>query len=277
MFELWMVMLAQSATPAQTATPAQDPIVVSGEREERVNGEVVEAPYSETARVPVGSRIPRRREARPYSTVTSDGGLAGLLSAPGNNYDATGGSGGTPLRVRNRVVRECVAGDRRVSEATACVLLRVRQSIDAQNYTAAAAALEPLLRSGTLSAIDRYYVASFNYQLAEASDDDARREAALTAMLESGRMPDQDRPNAMRMLARLAAQRGDNAGAIARLERLVVDNPMDARNHADLAWLYVRTGRDSEAVPRMETAVRLARQSGTPVPQAWLAFLSADP
>jgi|GEM_PF-3248489 len=279
MVELFVLLAAQAAAQAAppAAAPPQGTIVVTGEREERVNGERVEEPYTETERVPLGSRIPRRREARPFGTVASESGLAGMISGPGINYDATGGSGGTPLRVRNRVVRECRAGHAQVTERTACILYRVRQSIDGGDHAAAAAALDPLLRTATLSSIDRYYAASYSYQLAQAMDDDSRREAALTAMLESGRMPQQDRPNAMRMLARIAAQRGDSAGAIARLERLVADNPADPRNHADLAWLYVRAGRDGEAVPRMQTAVRLARQSGQEVPPAWLAFLSADP
>jgi tetratricopeptide (TPR) repeat protein len=273
-----LLLLAQSGQAAPAApAPAQPPIVVTGEREERVDGERVEEPYTETERVPLGSRIPRRRDARPYSTVASESGLAGMISGPGINYDATGGSGGTALRVRNRVVRECVAGDRQVSERTACILYRVRQSIDGQDYAAAAALLEPLLASGTLSGIDRYYAASFSYQLAQATDDDARRESALTAMLESGRMPAADRPNATRMLARLAVERGDNATAIARLERLVAERPDEPRNHADLAWLYARSGRDGEALPRMTMAVQLARRAGAEVPQAWIDFLDADP
>jgi tetratricopeptide (TPR) repeat protein len=274
---LFLLVGQSTASADQPPAAAQGPIVVSGEREERRDGERIEEPYTETERVPLGSRIPRRRDARAFSTVASESGLAGMISGPGINYDATGGSGGTPLRVRNRVVRECVAGSRQVSERTACILYRVRQAIEAQDHAGAAALLEPLLRSGTLSSIDRYYAASFSYQLAQVTDDDARRESALTAMIESGRIPAADRPNATRMLARLAAQRGDNGAAIARIERLVAEMPDDPRNHADLAWLYARSGRDGEALPRMMTAVQLARRAGSPVPQAWLDFIGADP
>ena len=264
-------LLASAQEPQRTEPAPEEPIVVTGGRpgENRP-----EPPYPETERTPVGSRITRRNERRTFRTVASDQGLAGLISAPGLDFD---GAGGATPRFRNRVVTECVAGNSQVSERTACALFRVRQAIERQNYAAAAETLEPLLRSGTLSGIDRYYVASFNYQLAQATDDDSRREAALTAMIESGRMPPADRTTAIRMLARLAAERGDSASAIARLERLVADNPAEPRNHADLAWLYVRAGRDGEAVPRMQTAVRLARESGQPVPPAWLAFLTADP
>lgn len=271
-----LLLLVQSAEPTRPAgEAAQGPIVVTGEREQPT-GERVEEPYPETERVPLGSRIPRRMDRR-FGTVATDTGLAGMISGPGVNYDATGGSGGTPLRVRNRRVLECVAGHPQVTERTACVLFRVNRAIEAQNYAEAQTLIEPLLRTQTLSAIDRYYTARYNYQLAQATDDDPRRESALNAMLATGRMPAADRPNAERMLARIAAQRGDMAGAIARLERLIAATPADPRNHADLAWLYARSGRDGEALPRMRTAVQLARQSGTTVPQAWIDFLNADP
>lgn len=268
---LLLLLIVQTDPPAEPAEPG--PIVVTGERE-RQDGEAIEEPYPEVERVPVGSRIARRQEQRPFRTIATESGVAGLISAPGLDFDASGGHLG---RVRNRVVRECVADHSQVSERTACVLFRVRQALERRDHEAAVAALEPLLRAQTLSAIDRFYAASFSYQLAQATDDDARRESALTMMLESGRMPAADRPNAMRMLARLAAQRGDDGAAIARIERLVAEMPDEPRNHADLAWLYARSGRDAEALPRMQTAVRLARESGVEVPENWIRFIAGDP
>lgn len=269
-----LLLLAQSPAPApQAETRSQPPIVVTG-MPERVDDRAVEQPYSETERVPLGSRIARRVDARPFNTVASETGLAGLTPGPENNFDATGAA--TP-RFAGRPVIECRAGHRQVTERTACILFRVRRAIERQEYQVAAAAIEPLLANRSLSGIDRYYVASFNLQLAEATDDDVRREAALTAMVENGRMPAADRTTAIRILAQMAARRGDNAAAAARLERLVAEMPDEPRNHADLAWLYARSGREAEALPRMAQAVDLARRSGTPVPQAWIDFLNADP
>lgn len=269
---------AHAAQPASTATqPASGPIVVTGERVPpggSPNTSHVEDPYPETERVPLGSRIPRRSERRPFNTIATDSGVAGLIAAPGLNFDAAGGAF---QNVRNRRVTQCVARNAQVSEATACALFRVRRHIEAGELNQAAALLDPLLARRTLSAIDRFYVASYSYQLGEAANDNARRESALTAMIESGRMAPADRNAAMRVLARLSAQRGDDGTAIARLERLIAEMPDDPRNHADLAWLYARTGRDREALPRMARAVELARQSGRAVPQAWLDFLNADP
>jgi hypothetical protein len=271
-------MSAPLQEPPAAAPPARrgdEPIVVDGERIDP--REPVEEPYSETERVPLGSRIPRRVDRRPYNTVASDSGLAGMISGPGINYDATGGSGGTPLRVRNRQVRECRAANERVSEATACILFRVQQHIDRREFAEAGAKIDELLGRRTLPGVERYYAATYSYRLAQAADDDARRESALTTMLAGDRMPAADRPGALRTLALLAARRGDDAAAAARLEQAIALAPQDPRNHADLAWIYARLGRDSDALPRMRTAVQLARQTGADVPQTWLEFLAGDP
>jgi hypothetical protein len=273
---LSLLLLAMQAAPAPA--PAQDaatrnPIVVNG-IPQRVGGRRVEQPYTEGEHVMLGSRVPRRRDARGFRTVATDSGLAGLMQGHLQGFDGTGGSA---PRMANRPVIECVAGHPQVLERNACILFRVRQAIGRQDHGGAAAAIAPLLRSRTLSGIERYYVASINLELAEAMDDDERREAAVALMVESGRMPAADRPNAMRILARLAARRGDNEAALARLERLVAELPDEPRNHADLAWLLSRSGRDVEAVPRMMHALELARRTGGTVPQAWTDFLNADP
>ena len=279
LLELSTLLLATGGAAQQPAarTPTQtEPIVVTGERAPDPR-EPVEEPYSETERVPLGSRIPRRRDRRPFNTIASETGLPGLIPGPGINYDATGGSGGTALRVRNRQVRECVADDERVSEATACILYRVRQHIERREFAEAAAKIDELLARRTLPGIERYYAASYSYRLAQAADDDARRESALATMLASERMPAADRPGAIRMLALLAARRGDEAAAITRLEQLVALAPEEPRNHADLAWILARAGRDGDALPRMQTAVRLAREAGAEVPQTWLQFTAGEP
>lgn len=270
------LLAAQASAPA--AAPAEpprsgEPIIVNG-LPQRVGDRRVEAPYTETDHVTLGSRIARRSDGRRFRTVATETGLAGLLAGNQLNFDGTGGA--TP-RMANRQVTECVADHPQVTERTACILFRARQAIGRQDHEAAAAAIAPMLRARTLSGIERYYVANINLELAEATDDDARREAAVAMMVASGRMPTADRPNAMRILAQLATRRGDNGAAIARLERLVAELPDEPRNHADLAWLYSRSGRDAEALPRMMHAVELARRTGGTVPQAWIDFLNAEP
>ena len=270
---LILISLQASAPAAAPAEPERAPIVVDG-LPGRVGDRAVEQPYTEGEHVGLGSRIPRRRDERRFRTVATETGLAGLLQGNALNFDGTGGE---TARMANRPVTECVAGHPQVSERTACLLFRVRQAISRQEHDAAAALIVPLLTNRTLSGIERYYVSVINLELAEATEDDARREAAIAMMVESGRMPAADRPNALRILARLAARRGDNQGAIARLERLVADMPDEPRNHADLAWLYARGGRASDARPRMMQAVALARSSGADVPQAWLDFVAGAP
>jgi hypothetical protein len=268
-----LLLAAQTAAPEPAPPPPAAPIVVNG-LPERVGGRRVEQPYSEGQHVMLGSRVPRSRDSRQFRTVASDTGLAGLIAGHQLNFDGTGGE--SP-RFAGRPVTECVAGHPQVPERTACILFRVRQAIGRQELDAAAEAIVPLLRSRTLSGIERYYVATVNLELADAAGDPVRREAAVAMMVESGRLPASDRPTAMRMLAQLAARRGDNAAALARIERLVAEMPGEPRNHADLAWLYSRTGRDTEAVGSMTRAVELARRTGAAVPQTWIDFLRADP
>ncbi|HEX8193148.1 MAG TPA: bacterial transcriptional activator domain-containing protein [Allosphingosinicella sp.] len=275
MFELSLLILAvQTAAPEPApAERAAPPITVNG-LPERVGDRRVEQPYTEGEHVTLGSRIPRRRDERQFRTVATDTGLAGLLQGHQLNFDGTGGA--TP-RFSGRVVTECVTDHPQVPERTACMLFRARQAIGRQEPQAAAQAIAPLLSARTLSGIERYYVGAINLELADATNDAVRREAAITMMVESGRMPTADRPNAMRILAQLAARRGDNGAAVARLERLVAEMPDEPRNHADLAWLYARSGRDAEAVGRMNRAVQLARSTGASVPQTWIDFLRAEP
>jgi tetratricopeptide (TPR) repeat protein len=269
-------LAAQSAVPlsAQPSdTAVSEPIIVNG-LPERVGDRRVEQPYTQGEHVTFGSRIPRRRDERRFRTVATDTGLAGLIQGNQSNFDGTGGAA---PRMAGRPVIECVARDPQVQERTACILFRVRQAVGREDHAAAAALIAPLLRMRDLSATERYYVGTFNLELALAAGDDARREAAVAMMVESNRMPAADRANAMRIVAQLAARRGDHRTAIASLERLVAAMPDEPRNHADLAWLYARSGRDADAVPRMTQAVRLATDSGAAVPQAWIDFVNADP
>lgn len=201
-----LIALASLAASSTIQPPLPEPersrqdIVVTGPEAEEA-----EAPYSETERVPLGSRIARRERVRPFNTVATEQGVAGLVGASGlGNYD---GSGGANLNIRNRHVRNCRAADRQVREDVACVLLRVdrhtrqRQLDAAQAAQAAQAALAPLLSSGQLNGAERYYVGRYAYRVARARQDDAARAQALELLLASDRLVPADRLHAERTLA----------------------------------------------------------------------------
>lgn len=265
-------LAVQPAPPAPAEEPDSPPIVVTGERDPRNPLGGIEQPYSETERVPLGSRIARRVERRPFQSVASESGLAGMVGNSGDgNWDGTGGSG---HGVRMRRVTECVAERREVSEAVACMLHRVKTGIEMGDHAAAAAALAPLLERSTLSAWERYYVGYYAFELGEAMQDDVRRGAALSLMLASSEMPETERPQALRALASIALRGGDDQTAIVRLEALAESVPGDARTRANLAALYARNGRDDRARMRMAEAVAIVRRSGGTPPAEWTAFLA---
>lgn len=267
-------LLASTATLSLQVTPERpeegDPIVVTGSRPDRDPRGVAEEPYPETERVPLGSRIARRVERRPFRTVATETGLAGMVGNSGDgNWDGTGGSG---HGVRGRRVTECVPDHEQVSEAVACALFRVKRNTDVGEFELAAQSLQPLLARRGMTDWEHYYVGYFAYRLADALDDDERRDRALQMMLASGRMSADDRLNALRMLAAIALEEGDDPAAIERLEQLVEADP-DARTLVNLAVLYARYGRNDQARLRMTEAVTLARQAGDTPPEEWSAFL----
>ncbi len=264
---------AQQPAPAPPAEPAQaesQRVIVTGDRPERDLRGPVEQPYSETERVPLGSRIARRQRQRPFENVASQTGLAGMLPSIKLDFD---GTGGPAPRFRNRRVLECRAVHEEVSQEVACILFRAKQETDAGNFAAARNALTPLLERRGLSAWERYYGGHYTYLLADAEQDDAGRERALHMMLATGRMEEADRRRAVGALTQIALRSGDDATAIARFERLV-QAQADANSLADLATLYARAGRLAQARTRMAEAVALARQAGQTPPAGWTAFLA---
>jgi tetratricopeptide (TPR) repeat protein len=274
---LLILSAAFLASQVQPPAPAQPPVdqegqrvIVTGDRPEGAPREAVEQPYSETERVPLGSRIARRERQRPFENVASHTGLAGMLPSKELDFD---GTGGPAPRFRNRRVLECRAVHEQVSQEVACILFRAKQETDARNYAAARDALTPLLARHGLTAWERYYGGYYVYQLADAEQDDAGRERALHIMLASGRMAEADRGQAVRALSRIALRSPDDATAIARFERLV-QAQAEADALADLAALYARTGRLDQARTRMAEAVALKRQAGETPPSGWTAFLA---
>ncbi len=257
--------------PAQPeADPESQRVIVTGERPERDPRGGVEAPYPEVERVPLGSRIARRVAQRPFRSVASDSGVGGVSLTEDGGFDGTGGSS---HGFRMRRVTECVPEHDQVSEEVACILFRVKRNTELGDYDAAAGALAPLLARRHLTAWERYYIGYFAYRLGDAVPENARRERGLDLMLASGRMEDADRRQALRALAGMALQNGDDATAISRFERLVQADA-DARSLANLAALYARNGRTDQARTRMAQAVALARQTGETPPQEWTAFLA---
>lgn len=272
---LALPLTAAALQSPPSSAQTSEPIIVTGARtDEHEAQRKVEKPYSITPRVVTGSRIPHTTGRRLFNTVASDTGLAGLIADKNNNFDAAGGS--VP-RQRDRRIIECRADREEVSEETACALFDIAKALDDGDHVTAAAKLDELKEDRSLHSFDRYYVAFYQYKVAEARADERGREDALKAMLASGRMPWEERLTAQRTLVAMALKRGDNSGAIAALEKLTEAQPDDARSQANLAALYDRSGFKEKARQRMTVAVAVAGQSGAAVPRDWIDYLQSTP
>lgn len=195
-------ILAAFALTPPAAVPeagAADPdILVTGRRHPRDPLGVAEAPYPETARTPLGSRIARRGGERPYRQIATETGLAGLTGG------ATG-LNGVGMGDRNRRVTECVAEHRDVREDIACALFDVQAELDLGNAPAAAMLLATLEDRRRLTGAEQYYVGYYVYRLGQAAPDGAARERGLDRMLASGLMSETDRDALARHRARQGA------------------------------------------------------------------------
>jgi len=253
---------------APLPTGEEEEIVVTGEREETSPLGGVEQPYPETDRTPLGSRISRSAARRPFRSVATESGLAGLL---GNN--GLDGAGGSHLNMRMRLVTECVPEHEQVSEEIACILFRVKKSLEVSDFDAAAERLAPLMDRRHLTSWERYYVGYYGYNLAEGLEDAAARETALQLMVASGRMEDAQRRQALRALAGMALSSGREETAVERLEQLA-EAGADPRSLANLAALHARAGRMDQARLRMSQAVAQVRRQGRTPDEEWTAFLA---
>lgn len=271
-FGLIMLLAAQETPAADLSEAERQKIIVTGERNKKAH--LAEEPYPMVEREVLGSRIKRKMD-RQFRTVATNTGLAGLISGGGSNTSLDG-SGGSPLRFRNKLIKECKSGDERLTERTACELWLAEKAINESEFAAAKLLLDKLLRNPQLSRVDRYHTASYSYQLAERTDDDPGKQAALKMMFETGQMPDAERQTALKTMVRLSLKKGDQDSAIASLEELLAMKPDDERSNANLATLYAWKGEHQKALPRMQTAVSLIEQKGETPPKSWTDYLSGQ-
>lgn len=268
MIPLFPVLLALAAAPAETqaASPASsaeaapspaDPIVVTG------------TPVEKERRPVLGSRVPREREADPRGFVpqiASDTGFAGLT--PGSGMDPFAGG-------ENKVkVKSCKGSDRRMTAVALCVLALAQKRIVEGDLTAARSAIDRVLGNPNSSPADKFFAHRFSFQIASLENDDRDRSDALLGMLETGLLSAEDRVLARKTLASMALARGDQAAAIAQLERLVAEAPGEARAQANLAVLYAKSGLHDRARPHLQEAARLTAASGQSVPKSWIDYLA---
>ncbi|HEX8216491.1 MAG TPA: hypothetical protein VF577_03410 [Allosphingosinicella sp.] len=256
--------LAVPLLMAGAAAGAQQPATAAPESDIRVVG-AREEPTA--AVVTTGSRIPARSGSGPFPGIASATGVAGL----------TPGSGMDPSSQFTRTIVEahCRSDDARLSEAAACRLVPIQRMLASGDHEGARAALDRFAFAEGTSDDERYIAARLSYTIAVATGEASDREDALRAMLATAAMPTAERPAALRTLISLALARGDEAGAAALIEQLLLVVPEDTRSLINLASLRSRAGRQAEAATLVEQAIALTRGRGEPIPREWLAFASS--
>jgi len=135
---------------------------------------------------------------RPFQTIASDSGVAGMVPGSGMN-----GTGGDPPRLTSRRATTCVAEDRAVREEVACMLFRAQRAAGLGDFDVARTAVSPWLERRGMNAAESYAVGLLAFTLAEAEADDGLRIHALRLLLASNRLPEADQARAERQLAGL--------------------------------------------------------------------------
>ena len=116
---------------------------------------------------------------------------------------------------------------------------------------------------------DSYLAALLTASSAQATNNMALLEESLTAVVDSGRAPAEQRKSFQRNLAALALQRNDLGKAISHYERLAAENPEDGELVVSLGEMYQRNKQLPMAVATIGKAIAAEEAKGTVPPEAW--------
>lgn len=251
-------LTGQQSAPAAAQVPAQpSDIVITGERAKPEQA------------VATGSRLKPAEPLVDYrgfvSSVATSTGVAGLT--PQSGMDPSAGPTIT------RTVRSCRSSDKRLSQAAICELAKAKVAIAKDDLITAKQRLHRVLEGQASNDADRFVAQRFQYEIALKEADKEQQFEALSGMVASNLLPHTDQIRALKTLASLALETGDNAAAIDLLERVVRAAPSEIKAYANLSALYAGAGSQDLAKARLLEAVRLTKQANLQVPQDWTAYL----
>jgi hypothetical protein len=253
-----VAVAGQQSSPAAAPVHAQpSEIVVTGKQ----------AKQEEV--VATGSRLKPAEPLVDYrgfvSQVATSTGVAGLT--PQSGMDPFAGPTIT------RTVRSCRSSDKRLSQAAVCELAKAKAAIAKDDLTSAKQRLRRVLEGQVSNNADRFIAQRFQYELALKEADKEQQFEALSGMVQSNLLPQTDQVRALKTLASLALQDGENAVAISLLERVIRTAPSETKAYANLGALYAGAGAHDLAKARLLEAVRLTKLANLQVPQEWTAYL----
>ena len=141
-------------------------------------------------------------------------------------------------------------------------------AINAKNWAAASAAL-PAARAAAKGGDARFLINQAELSIAIGNNDKQGQAAAIDALIASGRIPAVDLPAMYRNQAALAQQANDQAKVETALTKWLELAPNDPDVLVALAENKVLNRKVQEAVPLFERAIAARRASGQAVPENW--------
>lgn len=154
------------------------------------------------------------------------------------------------------------------SEAVRKPAAAVQEAMKKNDTAAASAALEQA-RAAAQSNDDRYLIGSLDYDVGRATNNLKQQAAGIKGMLDSGFVPDAQKPSFNFALGQALYLTKDYAGAEQALQTAVSLNITQPEAFAMLADAKNKLGKQGEAVALIQTAADNGLAAGKPIPNDW--------
>ena len=161
-----------------------------------------------------------------------------------------------------------------LSREESAAILPLYQAVQAQDWTAASAAL-PAAQAGARTPYGRYVVGQLMLNLATNTQNQALQNQAVDAMLASGGAPPEALDSLIRLQVDAALAARNFAGAEPGLTRLVEMNPNDVDMIVRLAQVKTQLNKSQEAGALLQRALQVSEASGaTPAESLYRTLLN---
>ncbi|MBP8234641.1 MAG: hypothetical protein KAY22_20300 [Rhizorhabdus sp.] len=167
---------------------------------------------------------------------------------------------------------EAAAPQLKIGDAVRKPLAEADAAIKAKNIPAAEAALAQAKQAST-TADERYVVAQYGLNAAQASGDQAKLSTALDELIvageAAGKLPDDQRAKFYWFQGQFAYQAKNYAKAEASLTKAIAAGSTEADAYAVLADVQNRNGKPTEALATLQKVIQTKAAAGQPVPTDW--------
>lgn len=144
----------------------------------------------------------------------------------------------------------------------------LQKALEGGDIAGAQAAL-PAAQAAASTPDDKYQVAVMALQISLKGTDQNAQKAAADAVIASGKAPPEVLAQVLDMKGRLDYNSNDLAGADQAFTQLLQTKPGDGDTAILLAQVKMREGRNSEALPIVDQAIKAKQSANQPVPEDW--------